>query len=110
MQSTHSRGLPTRLTLRGSHLQANVHFLTIFPRDFWSGLEDPLAYAASVRRSVYDIANQHRGTFSAEHGIGQSLTSEMTHFKSTVELDLMRKIKSLLDPKGLMNPGKVLAR
>ena len=94
-----------------AHLgDGNVHFLTIFPRDFWSGLEDPLAYAASVRRSVYDIANQHRGTFSAEHGIGQSLTGEMTHFKSTVELDLMRQIKSLLDPKGLMNPGKVVAR
>lgn len=93
-----------------AHLgDGNVHFLTIFPRDFWAGLDDPLAYSARVRRSVYEIANRYHGTFSAEHGIGQSLTGELAHFKPAVELSLMRQIKALLDPKGLMNPGKVLA-
>lgn len=93
-----------------AHLgDGNVHFLTIFPRDFWAALPDPVAYTAQVRRSVYAIAAQHHGTFSAEHGIGQSLTGEMAHFKPAVELSLMRQIKSMLDPQGLMNPGKVIA-
>ena len=93
-----------------AHLgDGNVHFLTIFPRNFWATLPDPVGYTAQVRRSVYAIAAQHQGTFSAEHGIGQSLTGEMVHFKPAVELSLMRQIKSMLDPQGLMNPGKVLA-
>lgn len=92
-----------------AHLgDGNVHFLVIFPREFWATLPNTVEYTAQVRRAVYTLANHHRGTFSAEHGIGQSLTDEMTHFKSAVELALMRRIKSALDPQGLMNPGKVL--
>jgi FAD/FMN-containing dehydrogenase len=86
----------------------NVHFLTIFPRSFWASLPDAEAFTAEVRRAVYTLANHHSGTFSAEHGIGQSLTGEMAHFKSAVELGLMRQIKSMLDPNCLLNPGKVL--
>lgn len=86
----------------------NVHFLVIFPRDFWATLSDANDYIAQVHRLVYTTSVKHQGTFSAEHGIGQSLTAEMSHFKSPVELDLMHRIKAMLDPKCLMNPGKVL--
>ena len=48
------------------------------------------------------------GSISAEHGIGQMKREELAHVKSDVELDLMRKIKAALDPKGILNPGKVL--
>jgi len=57
---------------------------------------------------VNEVAHQLRGTFSAEHGIGQMLTQEMQQFKPAVELDLMRGIKSLLDPLSLFNPGRLL--
>jgi FAD/FMN-containing dehydrogenase len=49
------------------------------------------------------------GSFSAEHGVGQSKRAELLRYKSPVEIALMRSIKDALDPAGLMNPGKVLA-
>jgi FAD/FMN-containing dehydrogenase len=92
-----------------SHLgDGNVHFLAIFPRTFWSGLPDPVAYAADVRRVVFDLAAQLDGTFSAEHGVGQGLTAELERYEPAAALQLMHRIKRVLDPLGIMNPGKVL--
>jgi len=92
-----------------AHLgDGNVHFLVIFPRAFWQQIDDSSAYALKVRRVVYDIADEFSGTFSAEHGVGQSLTAELERYKTGPELQLMRQLKSLLDPHGIMNPGKVL--
>jgi D-lactate dehydrogenase (cytochrome) len=61
-----------------------------------------------MNRIVHDIIADLGGSFSAEHGIGQLKLGEMEHYKSPLELDLMRKIKRALDPKSLMNPGKVV--
>ncbi len=94
-----------------AHLgDGNVHFLAIFPQSFWDSLKDPKTYAMQVRQLVYDTAQEFKGTFSAEHGIGQSLTSELVRYKSSVEVGLMRQIKAAIDPLGIMNPGKVLAQ
>ena len=49
------------------------------------------------------------GSFSAEHGIGQTKVGELARYASPLELELMRNIKKMLDPNGIMNPGKVLA-
>ena len=57
---------------------------------------------------VIDVVSDLGGSFSAEHGIGLLKVRELADFKSPVELDLMRTVKNALDPKGLMNPGKVL--
>ncbi|MGN6668997.1 MAG: FAD-binding oxidoreductase [Trinickia sp.] len=65
-------------------------------------------YQASLNHIVYDSVHRHRGTFSAEHGLGQLKVDDATHYKSAVEMGLMRTIKAALDPLGLMNPGKVL--
>lgn len=65
-------------------------------------------YQAPLNRIVYDSVHRHRGTFSAEHGVGQLKIDEVTHYKSSIETGLMRTIKAALDPLGLMNPGKVL--
>jgi FAD/FMN-containing dehydrogenase len=64
--------------------------------------------AHDVTTTVYDIVQQYGGSFSAEHGIGLSKVAELAHYKSAVELDLMRTVKRALDPQGLLNPGKVL--
>ena len=61
-----------------------------------------------VNRIVYQVVAKLEGSISAEHGIGQLKREEITHYKSTLELELMRSIKQTLDPHGLMNPGKVL--
>jgi FAD/FMN-containing dehydrogenase len=61
-----------------------------------------------VHRIVYEVVAQLDGSISAEHGLGQLKREEITHYKSALELELMRDIKRTLDPHGLMNPGKVI--
>ena len=48
------------------------------------------------------------GSISAEHGIGVLKRDELPEVKDKVAIELMRAIKSTLDPLGIMNPGKVL--
>jgi FAD/FMN-containing dehydrogenase len=60
----------------------------------------------ALNRVVHDIVVAHGGSISAEHGIGVLKREEGRRFKSAVELDLLRRIKQALDPKGIMNPGK----
>jgi FAD/FMN-containing dehydrogenase len=48
------------------------------------------------------------GSISAEHGIGVMKREALARVKSPVELELMRAIKTAFDPKGILNPGKVL--
>jgi len=61
-----------------------------------------------IENAVYGIVAQRRGSISAEHGIG-SLKIPFLHFsRSDAEMELMRAIKKAMDPKGIMNPGKIL--
>ncbi|TNE39018.1 MAG: FAD-binding oxidoreductase [Alphaproteobacteria bacterium] len=61
-----------------------------------------------ISRIVHDLVHEMGGSISAEHGLGQLKRDEIKHYKSDIEIDLMRRIKYAVDPKGLMNPGKVL--
>ena len=63
---------------------------------------------AAVSRVVYDEVERLRGSISAEHGLGQLKREEIRAHKPPLELELMRTLKSALDPHDLMNPGKVL--
>ena len=67
-----------------------------------------MAVQPEVNRIVHDIVHDLGGSISAEHGIGQLKREELQRYKSRLELDMMRAIKNAFDPKGLMNPGKVL--
>ena len=92
-----------------AHLgDGNVHFIPFFTFDAWRALADPAAMAVVMRRCVNDIAHELHGTFSAEHGVGQTGLSEMAHYKSVAELALMRAVKQALDPHRLFNPGRLL--
>ena len=62
----------------------------------------------AVNRIVHDTAHALNGSISAEHGIGQLKREELLRYKSPVEIALMRSLKQALDPRGLMNPGKIL--
>jgi FAD/FMN-containing dehydrogenase len=57
---------------------------------------------------VHAIVLEFGGSISAEHGIGQMKRDELARIKDPVALDLMRRIKASFDPKGILNPGKVL--
>ena len=67
-----------------------------------------IARTPEVNRIVYDQVVERGGSISAEHGIGQLKRDLLPDYKSAVEIDLMRRIKQAFDPRGLMNPGKVL--
>ncbi len=67
-----------------------------------------LARGAEIRRIVHDLVRDFGGSFSAEHGIGQLKVGELERYTSKVELELMQTLKHALDPRGIMNPGKVL--
>jgi FAD/FMN-containing dehydrogenase len=69
-----------------------------------------LAREPVVKRAVHDLVRDFGGSFSAEHGIGQLKIDELERYTPAVELDLMRSIKRALDPRGILNPGKVLSR
>jgi FAD/FMN-containing dehydrogenase len=61
-----------------------------------------------VQRAMHDLVAKYGGSFSAEHGIGQLKIGELQRYKSPVALEVMKAIKNALDPKGIMNPGKVV--
>jgi len=68
---------------------------------------DFLANTATVNRIVHDLVHYVGGSISAEHGIGQLKISELAHYKSELELVLMRGIKQTFDSGNLLNPGKL---
>jgi FAD/FMN-containing dehydrogenase len=69
-----------------------------------------LAREPTIKRALHDLVQEFGGSFSAEHGIGQLKIDELERYAPQVELDLMRAIKRTLDPRGILNPGKVLQR
>jgi len=59
---------------------------------------------------VHDSVAHFDGSISAEHGVGQLRRGEILRYKSPIEMELMHKVKAALDPLGIMNPGKLIAR
>jgi len=72
----------------------------------------PIAVAFEHEQEINQIVHAavaaRGGSISAEHGIGQLKRAVLPDYKSALELKLMRQIKEALDPRGLMNPGKLL--
>ncbi|MCA8927898.1 MAG: FAD-binding oxidoreductase [Alphaproteobacteria bacterium] len=84
----------------------NIHYNVTQPVDM-----DRQVYLAKwkeLNHVVHAIVLDLGGSISAEHGIGKLKRDELAEVKSPVEMDLMRAIKGVLDPGGLMNPGKVV--
>jgi FAD/FMN-containing dehydrogenase len=65
-------------------------------------------HESEINRIVHAAVAGRCGSISAEHGIGQLKRTILPEYKSALELTLMRQIKAALDPRGLMNPGKLL--
>ncbi len=61
-----------------------------------------------MNKIVFDVVLRFGGSISAEHGIGRLKKHHLPEIKSVVELQMMRDLKKLFDPKNIMNPGKVL--
>jgi FAD/FMN-containing dehydrogenase len=62
----------------------------------------------TVNKIVHTEVARFNGSISAEHGIGQLKREELVNYKSAVALNAMKTLKNALDPKGIMNPGKIV--
>jgi FAD/FMN-containing dehydrogenase len=65
---------------------------------------------AEIAPIVYAGLKELGGSFSAEHGIGLEKRDSLEHWAGKASLRLMRSVKAVFDPKGIMNPGKVISR
>lgn len=84
----------------------NVHYNVTQPEG-----ADRAAYIAAwhtMSDPVHALVVSMGGSISAEHGIGRLKRDDLAAVKSVVEMDVMRAIKRALDPKGVLNPGKVV--
>jgi FAD/FMN-containing dehydrogenase len=59
-------------------------------------------------RPVLAVLEQLGGTISAEHGVGIAKAEFLSLCRSAGEIDAMRRLKSALDPRGILSPGRVL--
>ena len=84
----------------------NVHYNVSQPVGM-----DRAAYLAgwhAMSDDVHALVHSMGGSISAEHGIGRLKRDDLAKTKSAVEMDVMRAIKFALDPRGILNPGKVV--
>lgn len=89
-------------TITVGHLgDGNLHYVV------WPTRGDG-ALRETIREAVEDEVAALGGSFSAEHGIGVSKLTTMARRKDAVALEVMRAIKTALDPNGILNPGKVI--
>ena len=97
----------SQLSIYGHVGDGNVHFNVLArEREHAGPFKEKNAQAISTL--IHEMAMACNGSFSAEHGIGKLKREILADIGDPVGLALMRQIKATLDPKGLMNPGKVL--
>jgi len=100
--------LPGARAVSFGHIgDGNIHFNFSVPRG-----GDPDAFLnrwEEVQRAVHDLVHEFHGSISAEHGIGVQKRDQLALYKSAAELDVMRALKRTLDPRNILNPGKVIA-
>ena len=95
-----------RINCFGHLGDGNLHF-NVFPetgktKDQYSSQRDV------IESVVHDLTAELKGSVSAEHGIGRSKVKDLIKYSSPVKLDLMRKLKDVFDPNGIMNPGVII--
>jgi FAD/FMN-containing dehydrogenase len=95
-----------RIVAFGHVGDGNVHFNISQPKEMsereFATREDALSDA------VYGVVSAFKGSISAEHGIGTAKRELLRRFRGLEELAMMAAIKQALDPKNILNPGKVL--
>jgi len=66
------------------------------------------ANTEAVTTAIYELVDQLGGSFSAEHGVGRLKRHYLPKYRGSSEIELMRTLKKALDPKNILNPGKVI--
>jgi FAD/FMN-containing dehydrogenase len=98
-----------RLVNFGHLGDGNLHYNVQAPEG-----EDAAAFLREhedeVNTLVFDSVQAFEGSISAEHGVGGLKVDHLVHYKSPVALEMMRAVKTALDPQNLLNPGRVIKR
>jgi len=84
----------------------NLHFNVSQKPD--ADIKSFVARGPALEHAMFDLVESLGGSISAEHGIGRLKAAEFARRADPVELAVMHELKRALDPKGIMNPGKVL--
>ena len=84
----------------------NIHFHVLAPSQ--PGAEWERSTAKEISGFVYDEVTRAGGSISAEHGIGQDKIDQLARTHDATALQMMRAVKAALDPKNIMNPGKLV--
>ena len=84
----------------------NIHYNVSQPLEMET--KAYLALWETMNDAVHALVTELGGSISAEHGIGRMKRAALARFRDPLELDLMRQLKATFDPKGILNPGKLL--
>jgi FAD/FMN-containing dehydrogenase len=84
----------------------NIHYNVLQP--IGADKDDYLKHWDEMNAAVFAVVKKYGGSISAEHGIGVLKRDILPSVKDPVALEVMRSLKRLLDPNGILNPGKVL--
>ncbi|MDR6870433.1 FAD/FMN-containing dehydrogenase [Bosea sp. BE125] len=98
-----------RIVMHGHLGDGNIHVLAILPGIAADQRETLAPIVSAINRAVDEETAALGGSISAEHGIGIANKERLNHVTAPREMALLRQVKGLLDPQGLMNPGKVLS-
>ncbi len=101
----------TWLPTYGHAADGNVHTHLMKDRwdeGRWTEIEDWKTKYSKVRERIHALGRQYRGVVSGEHGIGLVKKELLSAFVGERQIGLMRGIKEIFDPKGILNPGKVI--
>ena len=99
--------LPTSRIVAFGHVgDGNVHFNVSQPKNMV--LADFEKFRKLISKEVYDCIMEFNGSICAEHGVGILKKADLLHYKTDLEINLMRSIKKTIDPMNIMNPGKII--
>jgi D-lactate dehydrogenase (cytochrome) len=99
--------IPGSRTLPFGHVgDGNIHYNVMQPEG--ADKAQFLARWDEVNAVVFEVVKKFGGSISAEHGVGVMKRGILPKYKDPVALELMRGLKRMLDPNGILNPGKVL--
>lgn len=84
----------------------NLHLNILKPEGL--AKEEFFEKCAKVSTWVFEIVEKYQGSVSAEHGVGMTKKPYLQYTRSEVEIEYMRAMKRVFDPKNVMNPGKVI--
>ncbi|TIX50339.1 FAD-binding oxidoreductase [Alteraurantiacibacter aquimixticola] len=97
----------TRAVAFGHLGDGNVHYHVLAPQGAMPG-EWEASDGKVISAYVHDLVTQWGGSISAEHGIGQLKRDELARLGDPVQIAIMQQVKAALDPRGLLNPGKLV--